>query len=398
MNNHLDYIAEAVGTPCYAYDVAIIDRQLEQLRQHFAHAQIFYALKANSNAYILRYLQKQAVGAEAISCGEIYYAQQAQMPVLMGGPRQDEAMLELARQINLRYISLDSASQWENWQQAHKAQPLDIFKADREAAFLIRLNPELDPQTHPHLATGARGSKFGLALEQVLPLAEQLGSHLAGFHVHVGSQIRELAIYDEILCQLASLYARFPRANLLDIGGGFAVPNFAMASFAQKINAFVAEHKLELILEPGRFLIAEAGVLLTRVLHRKENKDKIHIICDASMADLLRPALYQAEHPIRSLAQRQEAKLEQIELQGCLCENSDILAQARTLAPLHKGDIVVIAEAGAYGMSMASNYAGSLRPAEVLFDSRLEPESFTLIRRSEALRDTGAFFPSLPSI
>lgn len=370
-DQHLLDIAATYGTPCYVYDTAIVERQIHNLRQYFSNAHIYYALKANPYHGILELFQQHNFGAEVISQGEIKAAREAALPLLVGGPRQDEAMLACALEHDdIGYISLDSASQWQNWQEVHHAQQ-QSQEVMPKGNLLIRLNPQLDPKTHPHLATGAADSKFGLPLEQVHTLATRLGAHLCGFHVHAGSQISDISIYDAILTQMEQLFRTFPQAKSLNLGGGFAVPTFDMAAFAAKIQPFVAEHGLELILEPGRFLVAEAGVLLTRVLHHKKGQ-RNHVICDASMATLLRPALYNAEHPIRKLG-AQEGVPEVVDIQGCLCENSDILGRARRLPPICKGDILVIEQAGAYGSSMASAYAGSSPANEVMIDSRQLP-------------------------
>ena len=354
----LQHVAEQYGTPTYIYDLEAISRALSRLRQALPEAGIHYAVKANPNGAVLRHLATEGVGAEVITLGELTRALAAGIPaaqILLGGPGQDTELIKTALRYGVRQVSLDSYSQWRLWQ----------AEESRGVGFLVRLNPALDPHTHEHLATGAASSKFGLLRDEAERLAEELAGRgqLLGFHVHAGSQIGELSVYDEILAQLAGLCQQFP-ASLLDIGGGFAVPGFPLEPFARRWQGFVRQHSLQLALEPGRYLVAEAGYLLTRVVQVKTGPIN-HVIADAGMADLLRPALYGALHPIRLVGDETDRSLVTVDIDGPLCENADRLGRARTLPSPQRGDLLLVEQAGAYGFTMASNYASSLRPAEV---------------------------------
>lgn len=373
----LQRVAEQYGTPTYIYDLEAISRALSRLRRALPGARIHYAVKANPNGAVLRHLATEGVGAEVITLGELERALAVGIPatqILLGGPGQDRALILEAIRCGVRCVSLDSYSQWQLWQ----------AESIREMGFLVRLNPALDPHTHEHLATGAASSKFGLPREEAGQLAEELAvrGQLLGFHVHAGSQIGELAVYDEILAQLAELYQQFP-AGLLDIGGGFAVPGFPLEAFATRLRDFAGRYDLQLVLEPGRYLVAEAGYLLTRVVQVKMGPVN-HVIADAGMADLLRPALYGARHPIRLIGVTEAARpLVLVDIDGPLCENADRLGQARMLPSPQRGDLLLVEQAGAYGFTMASNYASSLRPAEVAVRDG-EP---ILARRRETVAD-----------
>ena len=362
--------AARFGTPLYVYNLDTVTAQVARVHQAFPAAALFFAVKANPCGAVLRHLAASGLGAEVISEGELARALRAGIAsehILLGGPRQDAGLIAAAGAAKIGWVSLDSVSQTEAWLQ----NPAD-------AKFLVRLNPALDPRTHEHLATGAATSKFGMTFAEVIYVAEQLGQRLAGFHVHIGSQIADVRVYDEVFAQLERLLQRFPHATTLDLGGGFAVPDFPLAAFAEKVRAFAGERQL--LLEPGRFLVAESGTLLTKVLHVKDGPVK-HVICDAGMAELLRPALYGARHPVRALGK--EDSVQTVDIDGPLCENADRLGRGVGLPDVEPGDLLAVSEAGAYGLSMSSRYASSLRPAEaVIGRGRLR-----LVTKRETLED-----------
>lgn len=356
----LQIAAERYGTPLYLYDLGEVARRVRVLRSALPDARLRYAVKANPAKVVLARLASMSVGAEVITVGELARAVRAGVPgqdVLVGGPAQGPDLRALALRVGVGHVSLDSAAQWPAWRDAGATG----------TRFLVRVNPGFDPRTHEHLATGAPGSKFGLRLADAEALAAQLDAdgRLAGFHVHAGSMIEDPGVHREILRRLAPLFERFPAARTLDLGGGFAVPDFDVAALAATVAPWVRERGLELILEPGRWLVADAGVLLTRVLWRKDDPPG-HWICDAGMAQLLRPALYGAEHPIRVVGEGSGVVLDG-DVEGPLCENADRLGRGRRLAA-SEGDLLAVEQAGAYGMAMASNYASDLRPAEAVVE------------------------------
>ncbi len=376
-NRRLLELAQTYGTPTYVYDLDRVSAQVDALRGALPGADLHYAVKANPCGAVLRHLAKQGLGAEVITLGELERALRAGFPperILLGGPKQDAALRSRAVQAGVKLVSLDSVSQWRGWEQAFQGQEVNV-------RFLVRLNPALDPCTHEHLATGAAESKFGMTLGEAQEVAEALGDKLSGFHVHAGSQIAEMSVYDEIFSTLRPLYERFRGADTLDLGGGFVVPNFPLTRFAEKVSS-LEDLDVKLILEPGRYLVAQSGVLLTQVLHVKEGARR-HIIADAGMADLLRPALYGAAHPIRVLTSDGDVGMNEVDVDGPLCENADRLGRGVRLPEVKSGDLLAVREAGAYGFTMASNYASSLRPAEVVVQSG----EARLARRREEVED-----------
>jgi diaminopimelate decarboxylase len=372
----LESVAERFGTPTYVYDLAAIRRRVSLLRSSLPEARLRYAIKANPSGALLAELARLGVGGEAITLGELERAVRAGVPpdrVLVGGPGQDDALIDRAAELQVSLVSLDSPSQWESW------------RARRSGAtrFLVRINPGLDPRTHPHLATGAAESKFGVPEEMALELAATVAAEgaLAGFHFHVGSQISSPDVYRGLGGIVQRVFAAQPRADTLDLGGGFSVPGFPLEEFADLARSLAGGVRARLLIEPGRYLVAEAGVLLTRVLHVKNGPVR-HVIADAGMADLLRPALYGARHPVRRLGDPVGG--EAADLDGPLCENADRLAAGAALpVNVARGDLLAVEQAGAYGMAMSSNYASSLRPAEVAVDGA----EVRLVRARESVDD-----------
>jgi diaminopimelate decarboxylase len=374
----LESLAERFGTPLWVYDLREIDAAVATLRRAFPDAHLAYAVKANANGAVLRRLRARGVGAEAITVGELARALRAGLDpagIVVGGPAQDRELRDLARRRGVGRISLDSASQWRDWR-------ADGWP-ERARAF-VRVNPGLDPATHEHMATGQATSKFGLAPAEALELAREVADAglLAGLHVHAGSQIDDPRVHDGVLEVLAPLYDALPDADELDLGGGFAVPGFPYEALALRVAAFTEPRGLRLWLEPGRALVAAAGQLLARVLHVKEGVRR-HVIADAGMADLLRPALYDAHHPIRALGvAATRAPHGPADVDGPLCENADRLGRDVTLPALAAGDLLAVELAGAYGLGMGSHYASHTRAAEVAVDAGGVTR---LVRRREAL-------------
>jgi diaminopimelate decarboxylase len=357
-------LAERFGTPLYVYDLDAVTDAVAGVRAAFPHADLRFAVKANPNGAVLAHLADLGVGVEAITLGEATRAARAGVPAertLLSGPAQDAALRRWARALPPDLVSLDGEGTWRAW----RRDPLPAG-----TRFLVRVNPQLDPRTHPHMATGAAGSKFGIAPEAAGALAREVAAEgrFAGFHVHAGSQIRDLEVHRSVLAALAPLYAAFPDADVLDLGGGLAVPGYDLAALAALVGPWAAERRLRLVLEPGRLLVAEAGTLLTRVLHVKEGARR-HVIADAGMADLLRPALYGARHPVRRLGPARAedaAATAATDLDGPLCENGDRLGEDVALGAVAPGDLIAVGEAGAYGWTMGSSYASHVRAAEVV--------------------------------
>ena len=377
----LEQIAADFGTPVYVYDLDWITDRLAGLKSALPDAHLRYAVKANAAMSVLELLAATpGAGAEAITVGELSRALKAGISaaeILVGGPAQPHGLRQLALDSGVGLVSLDSPSQWDDWLQT-------LAATDRPGPeFLVRVNPGLDPHTHRHLATGSADSKFGVLPSVAAELAERVkqSDRFRGFHVHAGSQIGELAVFRGVLDVLGPLYDSHG-GDILDIGGGYRVPDFPLEAYAELVSEFARARDLQLIIEPGRWLVAGAGTLLGRVLHVKPAATT-HVIADAGMADLIRPALYDAVHDIRLLGDVTGRQQLSVDVDGPLCENSDRLGRAVSLPDPRKGDLLAVADAGAYGMGMASNYASSLRPAEVVVSGG----QARLVRRREQPAD-----------
>ncbi len=379
--------AERFGTPLYAYDWQTIATRVEHVRQAFTSPEhttrVFYAMKANPNLNLLRRLYGLGLGVEVVSSGELERADRiggrswnTRPDIVFNGPGKLDADLTRAHEFGA-VIVIDALGEIERCAQFA-----------RSSRVLLRINPGLQVSTHDHLATGNANSKFGLRLEDVekaVQAAERSRLEVIGLHMHIGSSITDPNDYALAFERLTALAPVIGHRPVFDMGGGFGLTlelaPLAKAAFATA-RAFGAS---ELWLEPGRYLVAPAGVLLTRVLELKETARK-YAVLDAGMTELLRPMLYGATHPVARLEQNHPEHGRDVaswDLAGPACESGDVLARDVALGELRRGELLGILEAGAYGASMASSYLTRPRPAEVLF----EDDAWTVLRRHETFSE-----------
>lgn len=397
-NAILHEIAAQVGTPCYIYDQDKITANYQRLAAAFAGCGIYYAVKANSNLSILRLLRELGAGFDVVSIGEMRRAMlagaSADQIVFAGVGKRDDELIE----------ALDAGIGWLNVESAQELRVLsDIAQAKGlRPNVALRINPAVDPHTHQYLATGKGSSKFGINVEPALALVAQRadypGVNIAGVHAHIGSLLFEPATYAQTMQVLLDFVAecRSFGADLshVDVGGGFGVayhpnePQLAVEDIADAMLPLARADGVSVQIEPGRYIVAEAGQLLTRVLYTKTNGDKHYAVVDAAMNDLIRPALYGAAHQVLKVEKNQEPKTKSqdvsekdlalstehlalesqhaYEVVGPICESGDFLAHAVTLPNLQRGDLLAIQHAGAYGFAMSSNYNTRPRAAEVM--------------------------------
>ena len=376
-------IAEAVGTPCYVYSHARLIRQFRGFDSAFKDVPHItaYAIKANSNIAVLRLLAQEGAGGDIVSGGELYRALQAgllpQRIVFAGVGKTDEE-IRYALRSDILMFNVESSA--------------ELLAIDRIAGELktparvaLRINPDIDPKTHPYISTGLKKSKFGISAERALEefkLATTLKNiEIVGVHKHIGSQLMHVSPYVESLKKILDLVEELKgigvQIRYLNVGGGLGITYQdeippQPEDLAQAISPLLKDLKCVLIFEPGRSIVGNAGVLLTKVLYQKANPDKTFLIVDAAMNDLIRPSLYGAYHEIKPVQEAREKTKRKVlvDVVGPVCESGDFLAKDRMMTLGDPGDLLAVMSAGAYGFSMASNYNSRLRIPEVLVRDR----------------------------
>lgn len=363
--------AEQFGTPLYVYDAAELDAALKRVQNAFAGARIFYAMKANPNLNVLRRFAAAGLGFECVSSGELARAERVGLSgerVLVNGPAKSDEEYATGARLGATFI-------------VDRAEEAGLLPPRSRA--LVRVNPAMQISTHDHLATGSKASKFGVSLEEapgVLRALTDAGHDALGLHVHIGSAIRDAQDFTAAFGRLAELRAQTGALKVLDAGGGWGL-GADLAGIAEQARATAGIFGAELWVEPGRYLVASAGTLLTRVVGTKRTGRNFCLV-DAGMTELIRPMMYGAEHPVSALWERGEGT-ERWDVAGPACESGDLLARDLPLPAPQRGDLLALAEAGAYGASMSSNYLTRGRPAEVL----LEGGKWQVLRRRETPAD-----------
>ncbi len=391
-------LAEKFGTPLYVYSANQITHRFQLFQQAFAHRPhtICYAVKANSSLAILRLLALQGAGFDIVSGGELERVRKAHPPalqkVVFSGVGKQTWEIDLALRANILLFNVESEAELHLL--AARATALG-----KVARFALRVNPDVFAETHPYISTGLSEHKFGIDIKAARAIYRAAKKYKsldpAGVSVHIGSQIRNVDPFAAALARVTALIADLRKdghnIRYVDAGGGLGIdygthhfdPDKQVEKYAEALAKGLAKEPAHLLLEPGRFIVAQAGALLTRVLYVKKNGSKTFVITDAAMNDLIRPALYHAHHEIIPVKQPAGKSSLTADVVGPVCESGDFFARDRVLPTIKPNDLVVLLDAGAYGMSQTSNYNTRTRPAEVL----IEGKSAKLIRRRETLKD-----------
>jgi diaminopimelate decarboxylase len=396
----LERLAAEYGTPLYVYSADHIAGRLALFAHAFASTRhlVCYSVKANSALAILRMLDRHHAGFDIVSGGELErvlrVSRKAARRCVFSGVGKTAEEIDLALKSNILIFNVESEGELELL--ARRAAVLR-----KTARYALRVNPDVFAETHPYISTGLREHKFGIEIGRARAIYAEASRHkrlvAQGVSVHIGSQIRSAAPFGAAAMRVVELVRQL-RADghpidSLDLGGGLGIdygaessvdPAAAIEQYAAALMRALAllEPVPRLLLEPGRFLVAQAGALLTRVLYLKRNGEKNFVITDAGMNDLIRPALYQAHHEIVPVTQREGSGMV-ADIVGPVCESGDFFARDRAVAALETGDLLAILDAGAYGLSLSSNYNTRMRPAEVLISGR----RVRRIRRRETIRD-----------
>lgn len=399
-------LAERFGTPLWVYSQATLVHHLKTLQQAFQEVSplICYSIKTNGNTHICRLMQEHGSGFDVTSAGELFRALHAGGTgdkIVFAGAGKSDDEIKMGLEAKVRMFNVESEPELEAINRV--AEKLNVT-----AQVAFRVNPDVDPKTHPETSTGMFGTKFGLPWDQIERIAQGLLNHprirLVGLHFHLGSPILSTQPYEDALKRAVPLLLKLREQghpiNTINCGGGFGInykkdEALPATAFAKVIIPAVKEAKVQLALEPGRFIAGNAGILVSRVIYPKISAGKNFVIQDAAMNDLIRPRLYGSFHriwPVLPAANIPappsdfEAAIpytQPTDVVGPVCETGDYLARDRKLPTLKTGDLIATFSAGAYGMAMSSNYNGRLRAAEVLVDQ----QNARLIRRRETLED-----------
>ncbi len=389
-------IADAVGTPAYVYSTATLRRHFTVFRDAVPEGSLVaYAVKANANVAVIRTLAKLGAGADVVSEGELRRAMAAGVPperIVFSGVGKTDAELAFAVRTGIFQLNVESEPELE-------ALSRIASGLGRTAAIALRVNPSVDAKTHAKITTGKDENKFGIPIERALAVARRAaalpGVSLEGVAVHIGSQITDLAPLESAFVRVMEL-VRALRAEgfaipRVDLGGGLGVP-YAMDedapphpdAYGPMVRRISAGLDVKLTFEPGRVIVANAGVLLTRTIYVKRGAARDFVILDAGMNDLIRPAMYEAHHDMVAVSEAKEiADKRAVDVVGPVCETGDTFARGRRLAPVDAGDLVAILTAGAYGAAQASEYNSRPLAAEVLVNGA----EFAVIRARPSYED-----------
>lgn len=390
-------ITDEVGSPVYVYSRETLERHFRIFREPFVGVEhlICFSMKACSNLSVLRIFAGLGGGMDIVSGGELFRALRAGVApsrIVYSGVGKKAEEIDEALSAGILMFNVESEEELRLLDARARAN-------GRRARIALRVNPDVDPLTHPYISTGLRKNKFGIDIRQSLELyrtaAQMTGIEPVGVDCHIGSQLTELSPFLDAVGHLKDLIKRLRGEGIhiqyLDIGGGLGIPYDdeqppPPAEYGAAIIDAVSDLHVTLILEPGRVLVGNAGVLVTKVLFRKHGAGKEFVIVDAAMNDLIRPSLYEAHHAVWKVSRPPSGALSRritADVVGPICESGDFLAQARDMEDVDPGELLAFMSAGAYGFSMSSNYNSRPRVAEVLVDR----DRYYVIRKRETYED-----------
>lgn len=387
-------LAQTYGTPLYVYSHATLTRHIDAYLTAFDGIpnNICFAVKACPNIAVLRTLAARGAGADVVSGGELYRALKAGIPasrIVYAGVGKTEAEIRFAIQSGILMFNIESGD--------------ELVEINRVAGLMkkvapisLRVNPNVDPKTHPYISTGLRKHKFGIPMEQALEFYKGASRmkhvRITGIHKHIGSQITQTTPFADALKRVLGLVDELHSSGIaithLDIGGGLGIPYHGEKTpqpldLAKKVLPLIKGRGLTLVAEPGRSIVGNAGVLVTSTLYLKPGPKKTFVIVDGGMNDLIRPTLYEAYHEILPVHRQASRKPELSDIVGPICESGDFLAKDRKFPKIKRGEYIAVMSAGAYGFSMSSNYNSRPRAAEVM----VMGERHFLIRKREDYKD-----------
>jgi len=387
-------VAQRVGTPFYLYSSNTLANHYRAFESAFAGAPhiICFAVKSNANGALLRVLGREGAGADIVSGGELFRALRAGIDpkkiVYAGvGKRRDE--IEYALKMNILMFNVESGEELQAIDRAAN-------EMHAKARIALRVNPDIDPKTHAYISTGLKENKFGIPIEQALEYYQTAKGlpnvEVVGVHLHIGSQITEVQPFVDAIQRVVGFVQTLKTAGIdikyINIGGGLGITYKDETpphpkDLSKAIQPILRQSGCTLVLEPGRALVGNAGILVTRALYHKDSGEKKFLIVDAGMNDLIRPSLYEAYHEIKPVVEADSAARTTVDVVGPICESGDFLAKDREIPEVNQGDLLAVMGAGAYGFSMSSNYNSRPRAAEVL----VKGNEYFVVRERETYDD-----------
>ncbi len=386
-------IAQEVGTPFYLYSARTFERHFNAYKEAFERRShlVAYAIKSNSNLAVLNLLAGLGAGADIVSGGELFRAMKAGIPaerIVYSGVGKRREEIEQALEAGILMFNVESPGELDVISETAR-------RMNKRARISFRVNPDVDPKTHPYISTGLSKNKFGLSMSQALDAyqraAEDSALDVAGIDCHIGSQLTEISPFRDAFERVKRLVSELETKGIslkyIDIGGGLGIryndenPPLP-ADYAAPILEAMEGMPQTLIVEPGRSISGNAGILVTEVLYTKRTETKEFYVVDAAMNDLARPSLYQAYHDIQPV-EKQERGTATVDIVGPICETGDFLARDRAVQELRQGELLAVMSAGAYGFTMSSNYNSRPRVAEVM----VKDDRYQVVRRRETYSD-----------
>lgn len=390
----LSLLAKKFGTPLYVYTENGIKERIRSLKKAFGSSLylLAYAVKANSNLGILKIIKNEGCGAEVVSGGEFYRALLAGInpkKIVFTGVGKTAEEIELAIKKGIFSIVCESEGELRVIEEVSK-------KLKKRARVMLRVNPDVSPNTHPYIATGLRNSKFGIPQERAYSLyklmAESRFVEPIGIHFHIGSQITSPDPFYEASQKIRSLWTKLRdegiKLKFIDAGGGIGIQykdgesGLSPEAYASAIREGLKGVDAKIIIEPGRFIVGNNGILIGKVLYVKDNGAKRFLVTDIGMNDLIRPSLYNSYHRILPVIEKKGGSVNKYDVVGPVCESGDFIARDRELPEINSGEFIAVLDAGAYGFSMASNYNSRPRPAEVI----VKGKDYKILRKRENYR------------
>lgn len=389
----VETIAKQVGTPLYLYSWATLVRHFRIFNEAFSALKhlICFSVKSNSNIAILKAMASEGGGADIVSAGELYRALKAGISpdkIVYSGVGKTPQDIEMALKSNILMFNVESDQELKTINDVAKG-------TGNRARIAVRINPNVESKTHPYIVTGLNENKFGIQIDNALNIYESAKDlkyiDIKGISCHIGSQLTDISPFIDALQKLRELSQKIKKMGInlefLDIGGGLGITYDTESpphpsEYAGAIKKIIGKDEFTLILEPGRVIVGNAGILVTKVIYTKITSNKEFVIVDAGMNDLIRPSLYNSFHSVVPI-KKTTGETITADLVGPICETGDFFAKNRVMASFKQGDLIALMSAGAYGFSMASNYNSRPRPPEIL----VKEDKFSLIRSRETLDD-----------